>query len=309
MVRRQSGSRRGQLRIMWQRHWNLDRHPFDDRSKRFVAIPGHSEAVARLVQVIESAERSAWLVAAPGLGKSTVLARAIEATRSPERRFARVSGPIDGLELFGGLAAGLGARGMKDPNASRSMAWRILGESARLCRWQGLHVVLSVDDDCHVLADRSGRDDLERLDHLDPDPSTRLTVLRVGQPTGSDSSVGERLGALDPAPTPDPLRIVELRRGPARGRRSIRSHLHAPSPDPAPCAFRGSPLEGLTGWRPSRSWPPPLEVWRSSHPRSWKVLLTTAWRPSIRWPPMPEAGQSPVWPAGPGGRYDGGMTW
>jgi type II secretory pathway predicted ATPase ExeA len=164
---------------MWLRHWNLKRHPFDDRQASFVDMPGHAEAVARLVHTIESAGRSARLIAGPGLGKSTVLARALEATRSPGRRFSRVTGPVDGPELFASLAAGLGAKVALD--ASRSTAWRILGESARLCRWQGLHLVLSIDD-CQELSDPSSRLDLERLDHLDPDPSTKLTILRIGRP-------------------------------------------------------------------------------------------------------------------------------
>ena len=174
---------------MWQRHWNLHRHPFDETRETFVEIPGHVEAVARLVHTIETAGRSARLLAGPGLGKSIVLARALEATRSPNRRVARVTGSTDGAELFSSLAAGLGAK--VAPDASRSAAWRALGASARLCRWQGMHLVLSIDD-CHELADPSSRRDLERLDHLDPDPSTRLTILRVGR-----NPTLEEIGAID----------------------------------------------------------------------------------------------------------------
>ena len=170
---------------MWLRHWNLDRSPFDGRPAGFVEVPGHVEAVARLVHTIESAGRSARLVAGPGLGKSTVLARALDLTRSPRRRVSRVTGPTAGSELFASLAAGLGAR--VAPDASRSTAWRILGEWARLCRWQRLHLVLSIED-CHELADPSSRRDLERLDHLDPDPSASLTVLRVGRPSEVDEA-------------------------------------------------------------------------------------------------------------------------
>ena len=179
---------------MWKRHWSLDRDPFDDRGAAFVALPGHVEAVSRLVHAIESAGRSARLVAGPGLGKSMVLARALEATRSPTRRVARSIGPGDGAELFASLARGLGAR--VTPGLARGAAWRILAESARLCRWQGLHVVLSVDDS-HELADPSDRRDLDRLDHLDPDPSTRLTILRVGREASrgrDESNLGASAG-------------------------------------------------------------------------------------------------------------------
>src|SRR5437763_8435285 len=109
---------------MWQRHWSLVRDPFDDRPRSFASTPTHDEAVARLVHTIESSGRSARLVAGPGLGKSTVLARAIEATRSPTRRFARASGLADGPCLLASLATGLGARVGRE--SSRSQAWRVL---------------------------------------------------------------------------------------------------------------------------------------------------------------------------------------
>ena len=174
---------------MWLRHWNLTRNPFDDRRVTFVETPKHTEAVSRLVHTIESAGRSARLLAGPGLGKSRVLARAIEATRSPTRRVARANGLTDGADLFATLATGLGSRLV--PDAPRSTAWRALAEAARLCRWQGLHVVLAIDD-CQGLREGADRLDLDRLDHLDPDPATRLTVLRVGRPSEQtdDPSLG-----------------------------------------------------------------------------------------------------------------------
>jgi MSHA biogenesis protein MshM len=170
---------------MWQRHWSLARDPFDDRRPSFVATPTHKEAVARLVHTIESGGRSARLVAGPGLGKSTVLSRAIEATRNPGRRFARAGGLADGPCLWSTLAAGLGGRVARD--ASRAEAWRVLVESARLCRWQGVHIVIAVDDS-QALGSTADRLDLERLDHLDPDPAARLSVLRVGRPAALNES-------------------------------------------------------------------------------------------------------------------------
>ncbi len=174
---------------MWQRHWGLSRDPFDGRPGPFVAVPSHAEAVARLSYTIGSAGRSAGLVAGPGLGKSTVLARALEEARDPTLRIARASasGAADGATLFATLAAGLGAR--VAPGASRSIAWRSLVDAARLCRWQGLRVVLAVDD-VRETAEGPDRPDLERLDHLDSDPAARVTVLRVGRPRPADDGPG-----------------------------------------------------------------------------------------------------------------------
>ena len=60
-------------------------------------------------------------------------------------------------------------------------------ESARLCRWQGLQVVIALDD-CQALGSDVDRLDLERLEHLDPDPAARLTVIRVGRPAVLDEA-------------------------------------------------------------------------------------------------------------------------
>jgi type II secretory pathway predicted ATPase ExeA len=172
-----------------ERHWNLRRDPFDARRSTYVPLACHDEAVARLVHAIETAGRSARLIAPAGLGKSRVLSRALEATRSPERRVARISGPTDGAELFAWLAVELGAR--LAPGSSRSVGWRSLADCVRLCRWQGLQVVLVVDD-CHWLTAQGDRIDLERLNQVDPDPSARLTVIRLGRPLDIDSPGHER---------------------------------------------------------------------------------------------------------------------
>jgi type II secretory pathway predicted ATPase ExeA len=169
----------------WLGHWSLMRDPFDGRRSAFVATPGHGEAVARLVHTIETAGRSARLLAGAGLGKSRVLARALDAARSLDRRFARINSPTDGTDLFARLAVELGMR--VAPGSSRAVAWRALAEAARLARWQGLQVVLAIDG-IDGLATASDRMDLQRLDEIDPDPSTRLTVLRLGRPERIDSN-------------------------------------------------------------------------------------------------------------------------
>jgi type II secretory pathway predicted ATPase ExeA len=207
---------------MWQRHWSLARDPFDDRRPSFVSTPTHDEAVARLVHTIESGGRSARLVAGPGLGKSTVLRRAMEATRSPTRRFARASGLADGPCLLSSLATGLGARVARE--SSRTEVWRALVDSARLCRWQGLQIVIAVDD-CQALGSGVDRLDLERLEHLDPDPAARLSVIRVGRPAILDEA-GPALAGWGLS-----IRLMPLTRGEAA--RYLAARLEAAGrPDP-----------------------------------------------------------------------------
>jgi len=152
------------------------RDPFGGGRSPYVPVAPHEEAVARLVDTIETGQRRAVLRAGAGLGKSMVLARALTETRSPVRRSVLVSSSADGAGLLAGLAEGLGRR--VPPGASRGLSWRALGEAVRLCRWQRLRVILAIDD-CQHLTDPVDRLDLDRLAHLDTHAESRLTVLQV----------------------------------------------------------------------------------------------------------------------------------
>ncbi len=159
---------------MWTRHWKLLRDPFAGAAAPYVPVPPYEEAVARLVDTIETGRRRAVLRAGAGLGKSLILARALAETKSPTRRAAFVSSPTDGATLLAGLAHALGRH--IPAGASRGRAWKALDEAVRLCRWQRLPVILAIDD-CQHLTEHADRLDLDRLVHLDPHPQARLTVL------------------------------------------------------------------------------------------------------------------------------------
>jgi type II secretory pathway predicted ATPase ExeA len=159
---------------VWKRHWRLTRDPFLDGAPPFVATEVHHEAVARLVHTIESGQRRAIVQAAPGRGKSVVLARALAASKSPARRAALISSPTDGTTLLSMLAERLGIRVAS--GAGRGAAWKALSDAVRLCRWQRLQVVLAIDD-AQDLVTPTDRLDLDRLVHLDPHPESRLTIL------------------------------------------------------------------------------------------------------------------------------------
>lgn len=176
---------------MWKGHWKLRRDPFLDAGSPFVSLPGHEEAVERLVQTIESGQRSAFLRGASGLGKTRVLTQALARARRPTRRLALLTSPPDGARLLGGLAEGLGAR--VDPTAGRALAWKALADAVRLCRWQRLHVVLAVDDSQDLL-EAADRLDLERLIHLDTHPESRLTVIRSARELEDGEASGPAWG-------------------------------------------------------------------------------------------------------------------
>jgi type II secretory pathway predicted ATPase ExeA len=132
------------------------------------------EAVARVVDAVETGQRWAAVRGDAGLGRSTVLARAARELRRPDCRIARVGAPVDGTTLWLTLAEGLGTRPRR--GASRAAAWAALREAVRLCRWQKLSAVLLVDD-AQTLCDDSDRSDLDRLVDLEPGEATRLTVV------------------------------------------------------------------------------------------------------------------------------------
>ena len=186
---------------MVHRHWGFTADPFAAGSPPFVATPGHAEAVARLSHAIDTAEHLAILRAPSGLGKSTVLREALERSKGPGRRLSLVRAPLDGPDLLASLTQGLGGRRF----AGRSAAWRGLADAAKLCRFQGLAVVLAVDDS-HALDDPADRQDLGRLAHLDPHPAARLTVILAGR---------EDLGAEPSSPWGLLFRLAPLSRGEA----------------------------------------------------------------------------------------------
>ena len=176
---------------MWKAHWGMLRDPFLEGSAPYVPLPGSEEAVARLVFAIEAGHRCAVLSAAAGMGKTLVLSRAIDQARSPTRRFALASSPVDVAALYGRLARGLGARQRGLDRASEGEAWRALEQSVRVCTASGFQVILAVDEDgmpkfsCEDVA-------LRRLGHLRACECGRVTVLLAVDCCGRD-------GAFEPS--------------------------------------------------------------------------------------------------------------
>ena len=162
---------------MWKSHWGLERDPFAEPDALYVSLPTHDEAVARLIHTIETGERRAFLTAAAGLGKSTVLRKTVTEMQSPRRRFGLVSCTRHGSLLFAMLAERLGERIGREP--SRLASWRALERAIRLASMQGIHVVLGIDD-CNV-ASSDARRDIESLVRIGTGTSTLLTVIQCGR--------------------------------------------------------------------------------------------------------------------------------
>jgi MSHA biogenesis protein MshM len=169
----------------WIVHWGLNRDPFVERGGPYVPVPGHEEAVARLVHTIEAGHRLAVLSAPAGMGKTLVLGRALAEARDPCRRFAMVSNPMEGGHLYSRLAEKLGSCGLGA--ASRGAAWLALEQAVRGCALQGFQVVLAVDDCASLIAAGAG-DDLRRLGQVGASAGGRVTVLLV---LGEESHEGD----------------------------------------------------------------------------------------------------------------------
>lgn len=164
------------------------RDPFLSGETTYVSTPVHDEAVARILYGIEHGERLILLRAKEGLGKTVALSRALSEARQPLRRIALVRSPFDGATMLGELAHALGHR--ERGQSPRASCWRSLANAVRVCRVQGLGVVLAIDDD-HQLVDAIDRQDLDRLVQIDPRTERNLSIIRVGRPCPTDEWMGD----------------------------------------------------------------------------------------------------------------------
>ncbi len=170
------GIAQGGDRVGWIVHWGLNRDPFVEHGGPYVPVPGHEEAVARLVHAIEAGHRLAVLSAPAGMGKTLVLSRALTEARDSGRRFAMTSNPLEGGHLYSRLAEKLGSRG--PVAANRGAAWLALEQAVRGCALQGFQVVLAVDGCASLIIGGAG-DDLRRLGQVGASAGGRVTVLLV----------------------------------------------------------------------------------------------------------------------------------
>jgi type II secretory pathway predicted ATPase ExeA len=164
---------------VWIDHWGFPRDPFAENELIYVSLPSHDEAVARLVHTIETSWRRIVFNAPAGMGKTTVLRKALAESRNPRRKFASIACPPDGTLVFHALAERLGNRPGRQPDRLKS--WKALDQSIRAASLQGTHVVLVVDD-CQRLTTDAARRDLDFLAHLGTVANARLTIVQVARP-------------------------------------------------------------------------------------------------------------------------------
>jgi general secretion pathway protein A len=186
----------------------LDKDPFAEPPSAYVPLPGQEEALARLIHTVDAGHRLAILSGPRGVGKTSVLNRALLELRSIGRRIAMVTCPPNGPAIFGGLAMRLG----HDPaliGANPAASWLCLEREVRVSALQGLHVVLSVDG-CHMLQQPQGFLDIERLCHLGESSRGTVTVFLVDGDDSLRDNLADRSWSLEVRVRPLMRSEVEL---------------------------------------------------------------------------------------------------
>jgi type II secretory pathway predicted ATPase ExeA len=170
---------------MWRQHWGLLKDPFAPADSPYVALPSHGEAAARLAHAIEHSHRLAILRAEAGIGKTTVLRRALAETWSERRSCVTVGAPSDGTELLPDLAGRLGNLPGNTPR--RQSAWQAIRRAVRLTSLERRHLVLAIDDwdECQGAA---APRDLEAVARMGADAGLQVTVILVSRAPGNDAT-------------------------------------------------------------------------------------------------------------------------
>lgn len=165
-----------EARLMYAQYWGLTESPFKSSLNVhwFQETPGHEEALARLLFLVEERRRCGVLIGPAGAGKS-LLAQVVH---RQVRRTQREVASIDLLgrnarELLWETAAALGLA--PRPADSSWNLWRILQDHLMLNEHAQFHTVLLFDHLDRSESDCAGA--LQRMFHLNAAASPSITFL------------------------------------------------------------------------------------------------------------------------------------
>ncbi len=175
---------------MYANYWGLADTPFTNtlETRWFYESPGHEEALARLMFLVEQRRRCGVLSGPPGTGKSLIL----ELLRGEARRTGGEVALVDLLghsarEMLWGILSALGLAADDDDTSYR--LWRRVHDHVLANRYALLPLVLIFD---HL--DRAHADcieSVERLQHLSAAGRTGLTLV-----LGVSSDRATRMGPI-----------------------------------------------------------------------------------------------------------------
>ena len=168
--------------MSYLRHWQLDFSPYRPQAEAYPA-PAQQEALARIDYLVAEQRAMGAVIAAKGMGKSTLLE---EARRQFARRghFATVVDAfgMTARELIWQVACGLGVQPALGDSTSR--LWQRLADTAAEHQWRGETALLLIDD-----AGQAGRDlceQLVRLSRLASTSRAAWTIVLAATPNESD---------------------------------------------------------------------------------------------------------------------------
>ncbi len=163
---------------MYNEYWGFKRSPFSGNidPDRYYEGPGHEEAIARLMYVVDECRQGALILGQAGVGKSLLVEIVARRIRRPEREVAIARCPaMGGRELFFDLAQEFGLA--PDRSAGEADLWRRLRDHVAANRLQNTQTVIVVDQ-AHLLSENASQlRALHMLYHLDSHPSARLTIV------------------------------------------------------------------------------------------------------------------------------------
>ncbi|MEW4567100.1 hypothetical protein AB1L88_04465 [Tautonia sp. JC769] len=169
--------------MTWLRHWDLRFDPFRPGAVPFVSIPGHEEAVARLVHQVEQGDRTGEVRGVAELGKSVILHEALRRLKRPGRRLCVVRRPFDEGAMIRGLCLGFGKR--LDVGISVAEGMGHLLDCFRLDQAQNKEIVLAIDGD-DLMAWESDRRVVDRIEALGHQGGGAVAVLLSGRSEMND---------------------------------------------------------------------------------------------------------------------------